>query len=269
MHPTAKEIVKEYSLRALDIVKQHNHYLDTNSPTFDQHTFPLHYEKNGLKNSAAVYGVWRLIVGVWVLDKIGCALKLLGRIAIYPDAEYRVRILVDVDAIPYEVQELLKQNTMEMISELACSSNVVHEPLRLFSKKLQHTVGIDAGIGRSITLQAIENGVAYDVKSYDQGSRVKIIAEFARWDVELHETMSDEVVAAADSFMQLPELQRFRDEGPKRGVIARALLALPPPLHLHHRLLQLIVMYCHLPAHPCQKVSWMIYYHRRGYNYKR
>jgi len=225
MHPTAKEIVKEYSLRALDIVKTHNHYLDICSPTFSLHMFTLHYEKNGLKQSAAVYGVWRLFDGVWVLDKIGCALKLLGRIATYPsDADYKIQVLVDMDAIPQPVQKLLQQNTKEMIAELACPSNVVHEPLRLFCKKLLGTVGIDAGIGRSTTLQTIENGVAYDVKASDAKDKVSILAEFARWDVELHETMSDEVVAAADSFMRLPELQRFRDEGPKRGIIARALL---------------------------------------------
>jgi len=221
MHPSAKEIVKEYSSRALKIVKQHGCYLDINSPTYDQHTFPLHYEKNGLKKSAAVYGVWKLIDGVWVLDKIGCALKLLGRIAIYPDAEYRVRVLVDVDGIPFQVQELLKQNTMEMIAELACPSNGVYEPLRLFYEKLPHTAGIDAGIGRSITVQTIENGVAYNVKSYEQGSRVKIIAELACWDSERQETMCDQVITAAFSLSQLPELQPFY-EG--KEVLARALV---------------------------------------------
>ena len=225
MHPTAKEIVKEYSLSALGIIKQHNHYLDVSSPTFDQHTFPLHYEKNGLKKSAAVYGVWKLIDAAWVLDKIGCALKLLGRIATkYPDAEYRVRILVDLDSIPYQVQNLLQQNTMEMIAELACPSNAVHEPLRLFCKKLLGTAGIDAGIGRSITLQTTENGVAYDLKASDVEDKVSILAEFARWDDPLRNEMCNQVVAAADSFMRLPELQRFRDEGPKRGVYAMSLI---------------------------------------------
>jgi len=225
MHPTAKEIVKEYSLRALDIIKHHNHYLDVSSPTFDQHTFPLHYEKNGLKYSAAVYGVWKLFDEVWVLDKVGCALRLLGRIATkYPDAEYRVRVLVDMDSIPYQVQNLLRQNTMEMIAELACPSNAVHEPLRLYCKKLLGTVGIDAGIGRSTTLQTLENGVAYNLKASDVEDKVSILAEFARWDDSLRNEMCNQVVAAADSFMRLPELQRFRNEGPKRGVYAMALI---------------------------------------------
>jgi len=220
MHKSAEEIVKRYSSMAFSIVKEHGCYLDPNSPTFDQHTFPLHYEMNGLKYHAAVYGAWKLIDEAWVFDKIGCALRLLGRIATYPDADYIVRVLVDMDAIPFQAQELLKQNTMEMIKELACPSNRVYEPLRLFNEKLLYTVGIDAGIGRSITLQAIEK-VAYDVKSYDQGSRVKIIAEFARSDSQLHETMCDQVMTAAFSFSQLPEVQRFY-EGKK--VLARALV---------------------------------------------
>jgi len=225
MHPTAKEIVKEYSLRALDIIKQHNHYLDVSSPTFSLHMFTIHYEKNGLKKSAAVYGVWRLFDGVWVLDKIGCALRILGRIATYPtEADYRIQVLVDMDAIPQQVQKLLQQNTMEMIAELACPSNVVHEPLRLYCEKLLCTVGIDAGIGRSTTLQTLENGVAYDLKASDVKDKVSILAEFARWDDSLRNEMCNQVVAAADSFMRLPELQRFRNEGPKRGVYAMALI---------------------------------------------
>ena len=136
MHPTAHPIVKRYSLMALDIAKKYGHYLNVCSCTYIQHSFPKNYEKNSLKNSTGVYAVYILVIvdGVekWVLDKIGCALRLLGRIAKYPDnKKYRIELLIDVGAIPLNAERLLHQNTIEMLEELACPLNGVYEPLRL------------------------------------------------------------------------------------------------------------------------------------------